>query len=189
MRVLEHPEFVTDFDVDVAVIEDRLEQISMGIVLRILHLELIGLFDLGPDYVPKGLELCAHSEYHVEEVDRVEFGVLLFLLLKLFDPYLLHADLRLGVESLPHVDLDVLVVPEYLSTEISLVVAVDLPDDPGNRVNLCHGFDVRQLGDFDDFANVANVDAIFFHDLAEVRAILNDEIQVVQFLHKPHNLL
>ena len=186
---MKHPEFVADFDLDVAVVEDRLEQVPMRVVLWLLHLKLIGVLYLGADYGPKGLELTAHAEDHVEEVHRVEFGVLLFLLLELFDPDLLHAGLRLWVEGLPHVDLDVLAVPEYLSAEIALVVAVDLPDDPGDGVDFRHGLDVGQLGDFDDLADVAHVDPVFLHDLAEVRAILDDEVQVVQPLHEPRNFL
>lgn len=176
---LKHPEFVTDFDLDIAVVEYRLEQVAMWVVLRVLHLKLICLFHFGTDYGPEGLKLWAHSEDHVQEVDCVNLGVLFLLLLQLLDPNLLHTGLCPRVECLPHIDLYVLVVSEYLSAKLALMVAVDLPNDSSNSIYFSHGLDVRQLGNLDYFADIAHVDSIFLHDLAEVRTILYDEIQVV----------
>lgn len=63
----------------------------MRVVLRISHLEFILLFHFVPDYPPEWLEIWTHSEYKVEEIAGVLFGVFFLLLFELLQPYPTHA--------------------------------------------------------------------------------------------------
>jgi hypothetical protein len=53
VATLEEDQFITDADLQLAVIEHSLKQIPMRIILRVLHVELIGSSNPGLHYLPE----------------------------------------------------------------------------------------------------------------------------------------
>jgi hypothetical protein len=76
------------------------------------------------------------------------------------------------MEGLSHVDLHLLLAAEKLVDELTLMVAIQLSDDPSYRIHFGHGFNVGQLGNLDDSAQVTHIDSTALHLGTQMRTIL-----------------
>ena len=176
MRVLEKFQLIVDVDLQLAVIQDCLKEVAVGVVLRILHVEFVDFCHSSFYYLPEGVEIGTIAEDEVQKIDSIHLRLFLLLLTQLLHANFGHVGLCFRVECLSRIMLHFLLRSEQIMDELFLVVAVELPYGPRNSVHFCHGFDVGQLSDFDHFAEIAHVDAVALHDLAEVGAVLDHHL-------------
>ena len=121
---LEEYQFITDVDLKLAMIEHRLKQVAMGIVLWVLHIELVSssypcLHDL-----PKRHKINTTAENEIEEIHCIDLGLLLLLLTQLLYTDLGHTGLSARMEGLTQVHLHFFSAAEKLIDELALMIAI-----------------------------------------------------------------
>ena len=114
----------------------------MRVVLRILHVEFVDSCHPRSNYLPKGVKICTIPEDKVQEIDSIHLRLFLLFLTQLLHANLGHVGLGLRMEGLLRIMLNLLPGSEQIIDELSLVVAIELPNGPGDGVHFSHGLDV-----------------------------------------------
>ena len=108
-----------------AVVEQSLEQIAVGVVLRVSNLKLVLLLNFVADYAPERCEIFAHAEDEVEKVTSVLARVLFFMLFELLQPDPSHTRVDSAIECLGDQGGNSWLFAELLVYELCLVLAVE----------------------------------------------------------------
>lgn len=105
-------------------IEHSLKEISVGVILWIFHVELIGRSNPCLHDLPERQEIRTAAEDKIEEVHCVDFGLLLLFLTQLLDTDFGHIGLCARMKGFLHVNLYFLSGTEELVDKLTLMVAV-----------------------------------------------------------------